>query len=276
MEQGGFALFHPAMFTQGFMVNALVSGTLVAIIAAVVGFFVVLRGFAFLAHALPRIGFAGAAGAVLLGITPIVGLVTFATGGALSVGLFRRRTRHDVVIALTLVVALGTGALFLVLSNTYATGAYALLFGQLVGVSRAQVVDTGVLAVACAAILTVIYRPLLFVSITEEGAQARGIAVRFIDVVFFVVVGLTTAITVPVVGALLSFSLMIGPAAATTYLTHHPLKAIGLSVVISICTVWIALVLGYDTGWPIGFFVAAVSTAFYAVTRLSTTFRRFA
>lgn len=269
MGQIFFRIFQPSMFSQSFMMNAFVSGTIVAILAALVGFFVVLRGSAFVAHALPKVGFAGAAGAVMLGVNPIIGLVIFAVGGAFSIGWLGKRSHHDVATALTLVVALGTGALFLVLTDTYATGAYALLFGQLVGVSSGEVYDTAMIGIVSIGVLAILYRPLLFASITQESAEARGIPVRRLEIVFLVVVGIATAVTVPVVGALLSFSLMIGPAATTLYLTHHPLRSLGLSVCISVFTVWFALILAYDTGWPIGFFVATISAMFYGGARLS-------
>lgn len=268
MERILFEIFQPSMFSQSFMINAFLSGTIVAIVAALVGFFVVLRGSTFVAHALPKMGFAGAAGAVMLGVNPIIGLVAFAVGGAISIGWLGKRGHHDVVTALTLVVALGTGALFLVLTDTYAIGAYALLFGQLVGVSRSEIIDTAVLGVVCISILMILYRPLLFASIMKEGAEARGIPIRWLEIAFLIVTGIATAVTVPVVGALLSFSLMIGPAATTSYLTHHPLRSLGLSVCISVFTIWVALILGYDTGWPIGFFVATLSVIFYSWARL--------
>ncbi len=268
------SIFQPSMFMQSFMINAFVSGTVVAIVAAMVGFFVVLRGSAFVAHALPKVGFAGAAGAVLLGVNPIIGLTVFTIGGALGIGWLGKKDRHDVGTALTLVVALGTGALFLALNDIYATGAYALLFGQLVGVSSSEIIDTTVLGIICIGALIILYRPLLFASITKEGAQARGISIRSLEIAFLIVVGIATAVTVPVVGSLLSFSLMIGPAATTTYLTHHPIRSLGLSVVISVLTVWLALILAYDTGWPIGFFVASVSATIYVGVRLTTRLRQ--
>ncbi len=256
------------------MVNAFLSGTIVAIVAALVGFFVVLRGSTFVAHVLPKVGFAGAAGAVLVGVNPLLGLVVFSLGGAVSIGLLSKNGRHDAVTALTLVVALGTGALFLVLNNSYAAGAYALLFGQVVGVSRSDVIDTGLLGLLCVVALGILYRPLLFASVTQEVATARGVSVRLLDIVFLLIAGVATAVTVPVVGALLSFSLMVAPAASAAYLTHHPLRMLGVSVALSVLTVWIALTLAYDTGWPIGFFVAALSTLVYAAMRFAARHNR--
>jgi zinc/manganese transport system permease protein len=178
----------------------------------------VIRGSAFVAHALPKAGFAGAAGSVLTGINPLHGLAVFALGGALMIEAGSRRKRHDVVTALTLVAALGTGALFLSLTNRYATGAYVLLFGQVVGISAGQIRDTAILGFVSLAAIALLYRPLLLASVSPEIAQSRGVPVRLLDTGFLLVVGLVTAVTVPVVGAILTFSLLVGPMAAGGYL----------------------------------------------------------
>jgi zinc/manganese transport system permease protein len=264
-------LFPPGIFTETFMIHAFVTGTVVAIVSGLVGFFVVLRGSTFVVHALPKVGFAGAAGAVLLHVHPLMGLTTFSVLGALHIGWLGKNERRDVVTALTLVAALGIGALFLSLG--YSTGAYALLFGQLVGVSSNDMYDTVILAAVSLSILAVLYRPLLFSSLSADMAEARGISIRFVEMAFLVVVGLATAITVPVVGTLLCFSLTVAPAATAQLLSHRPCLSLVLSTSISVVSVWMALVLGYDTGWPVGFYVAVVSTAFYVAARLLSVFR---
>ena len=255
------------MLTQPFMIHAWVSGTIVAVLAAIIGFFVVVRSSSFVAHALPEAGFAGGAGAVLISANPIFGLAVFAVGGALLIGTLGRKERGDVVTALTLITALGTGALFLGLTNKYAAGAYALLFGQIVGVSDDQVVSTAVLGAACLLCLAVLYRPLLLVSVSREIAQARGIPVRFVELTFLIVVGLSTSVIVPVVGALLCFSLLIGPSAASIYLTSNPAKAMLLALLFSLVDMWLSVVLAYLSGWPIGFFVSMIGVLLYAVAR---------
>jgi zinc/manganese transport system permease protein len=262
-----FSWIFPQGIFSPFMIHAFESGTIVALLGGLVGFFVVLRGATFVAHVLPKIGFAGAAGAILVSGNALLGLAVFSVGGALGIGWLGKGGRHDVVTALTLVVALGTGALFLGLNNNYATGAFALLFGQLVGVSSSQVADTAILAIVCVILLIFLYRPLLFVSVMKEAAAARGVRIRAMDMGFLVVVGLATAITVPVVGALLCFSLLIGPAATARYLAHRPIFVLWYAIMISVFTIWIALLLGYDTGWPIGFFVSAISALAYGTAR---------
>lgn len=253
------------MFAQSFMVHALMAGTLVAVIAGVVGYFVVLRGAAFVAHALPKMGFAGAAGAVWLHQSPLAGLAVFCFGGALVIGRLEERGRHDVVIALALVAALGTGALFLVLNNIYATGAYALLFGQIVGVSSAELSAMMGLGVICLAAMAVLFRPLLFASVAPDVCRARGMAVGWIDTGFLAVVGLAAAITVPVVGVLLTFSLLVAPAAAASRVTAIPGQAMAIAAGIAVLAVWIGILLATVSGWPVGFFVSVLAAIPYLV-----------
>ncbi|MCY0876152.1 MAG: metal ABC transporter permease [Firmicutes bacterium] len=266
-------LVSPGIFTYSFMQNAWLSGTIIAIVCGVAGFFTMLRGSAFAAHALPKIGFAGAAGAVWLSVNPLWGLSVFAVGGALGIGWLGKGARRDVIIGLILAFGLGTGALFLSFNNEYAAGAIALLFGQIVGVSTGEVIDTAVLAALCLALLVVLYRPLLFASVAPDNAEARGVSLRSIDIWFLVVIGIATAVTVPIVGALLSFSLLVGPAAAASYLTHRPSHAMMLSVAIALLSLWIGVALAYDTGWPVGFFVATLVVIAYAVARITAQWR---
>lgn len=261
--------FNPDMFTQVYMQNALLTGTTVAILAGLVGVFVVLRGVSFAAHALAQIGFAGAAGAVLIGVDPLWGLVAFAVGGALALSVLGTRAHErDATTALVLVAALGAGALFLALNSTFATAAFSLLFGSMVGISRAQVWATALLALGCVVTLAVLYRPLLFSSVSLVSAEARGVPIRLIGALFLLVVGVTTAVTVPTVGTLLIFSLMIGPAAAAVRLARRPATALLLSVVLSVAATWAGMVLAYGTGWPIGFYIAALATLEYGAARI--------
>jgi zinc/manganese transport system permease protein len=252
---------------SGFMVNAWIVATIVAVVGGAVGFFVVLRGSAFVAHAVPNGSFAGAAAANLIGISTLAGLAVFSLGGALGIGLLGRRGRHDVATALTLVFLLGLGALFLAFSVQYAPEIYSLLFGEVLGVSSAEVAPTAGLAAGCLIALGVVYRPLLLSSALPEASQARGISPFGVEICFLVMVALATTMTVPVVGTTLIFSLLIGPPAAARALTARPGMAIALSVAIALITAWSAVALSYQTNWPVGFFVGAISAAAYACGR---------
>lgn len=262
-------LIQPAMFSQPFMQNALLTGSIAAVLAGLVGFFVVLRGVSFAAHALGQVGFAGAAGAVLVGVDPLWGLVAFALAGALGLGVLGAREHgRDVTTALLLVAALGLGALFLALNTVYATAAFTLLFGTIVGISRDQVWQTAALSLACLIGLGVLYRPLLLATVNAEMAEARGVPMRLVGALFLVVVGVAAAVTIPTVGTLRIFSLMVGPAAAATHLTSRPVTAMGLAVALALAATWVGLVAAYDTGWPIGFIISVAVAVLYLGARL--------
>lgn len=261
-------LFDPTMLSLPYMQNAFLTGTMVAILAGVVGFFVVVRGVSFAAHSVGQIGFAGAAGAVLIGQAPLAGLLIFAVGGALGIGALGERERgRDVVTALILVFGLGTGALFLTLNTAYATAAFSLLFGSIVGVTREQVWQTALLAAGCLVAIGILYRPLLFSSVSGDVAAARGVPVRLVGILFLVVVGIAAAVTIPVVGTLLIFALMVGPAGAAVHLSSDPLRAPLIAAGIGLLATWVGITLAYDTGWPVGFFITAVVAASYLVAR---------
>ena len=250
------------MFSS-FMLNTWVAGTAVAVIAGVAGFFAVLRGSTFAAHAIPNGAFAGAAGATLLGLNPFAGLAAFSVAGALGIAALSRRARSDVATALTFVMMLGVGALFVSWSTQYAQEAYSLLFGEVFGVSTAEVLPIVVLGAVSVAAIVVMFRPLLLSSVLPEVAEARGVPPRRLELAFLLVMALATSMTVPVVGALLMFSLMIGPAAAARSLTARPGLAMTLSVLIALVTVWIAIAASYQSNWPLGFFVGVIGAAFF-------------
>jgi zinc/manganese transport system permease protein len=251
---------------SGFMVNAWIVATLVAVVGAAVGFFVVMRGSAFVAHAVPNGSFAGAAGASLIGVNTILGLGVFSVAGAIGIGLLGRRGRHDVATALTLVFMLGLGALFLSFSSAYAPEVYSLLFGEVLGISANQLWPTLVLSVVCLTALALLWRPLLLASALPS--SARGLNPFWIELCFLLLVALASTMTVPVVGTALIFSLMIGPPAAARAFTVRPHVALALAVAIAVAIVWTAIACSYATNWPVGFFVGVLSASAYSVGRV--------
>jgi zinc/manganese transport system permease protein len=258
----------------GFMMNAWVTATIVAVVAGVVGYFVVLRGAAFPAHAIPKGAFAGAAGASLLGINTLIGLAVFSLLGALGIGSLGRRGRNDVATALTLVFMLALGAAFLSRTTQYEPEIYSLLFGEILGVSTSQILPIAVLGAVCLAAIAALYRPLTLSSAVPEIAEAKGIRGYQIEISFLVVLALATTMTVPVVGALLIFSLMIGPPAAARSFTSRPALAMIFSVAIALITVWAAIAASYLYNWPIGFFVGTLAAVSYGIGRTWTAWRR--
>jgi zinc/manganese transport system permease protein len=252
----------------GFMMNAWTIATIVAIVGGVVGFFVVLRGSAFPAHAIPNGAFAGAAGANLIGVNPLFGLAVFSLVAALGIGALGRRGRHDVVTALALVMMLALGALFLSRSTEYEPEIFSLLFGEVLGVNSTEILPVAGLGLGCIAAVVFLYRRLMLTSIVPEVAEARGVSGYVTEMCFLVVIALATAMTVPVVGALLIFSLMIGPPAAARSFTDRPYVAISLSVVFALLTVWASIASAYLSNWPVGFFVGSLSACCYGVGRV--------
>jgi len=250
-----------------FMTNTWIVATIVAAVAGVVGFFVVLRGSAFPAHAIPKGAFAGAAGASLLGINTLVGLGVFSLLGALGIGSLGRRSRQDVATALALVMMLALGAAFLSRTTEYEPEIYSLLFGEVLGVSSTEILPVALLGLACIAAIAALYRPLMLSSIVPEIAESKGVRSHRMEICFLVVVALATAMTVPVVGALLIFSLMIGPPAAARSLTSRPVLAMMGSVVIALVTVWASIAASYLYNWPVGFFVGALAALSYGIGR---------
>jgi zinc/manganese transport system permease protein len=249
------------------MINTWIAATAVAVIAGVMGFFAVLRGSTFAAHAIPNGAFAGAAGASLLGLNPFAGLAVFSVAGALGIAGLSRRARNDVATALTFVMMLAVGALFVSWSSQYAQEAYSLLFGEVFGVSAGEVLPILALGGVSVVAIVVMFRPLLFSSALPEVAEARGIPARRMELVFLLVMALATSMTVPVVGALLMFSLMIGPAAAARALTARPALAMALSVGIALVTVWAGIAASYQSDWPLGFFVGVIGAGFFLAGR---------
>src|SRR5215472_13565918 len=175
------------MFT-GFMMNAWITGTIVAVVAGVVGYFVVLRGSAFAAHAIPKGAFAGAAGASLLGVSTLAGLAAFSLLGAIGIGALGRRGRSDVATALALVMMLALGAAFLSQTTEYEPEIYSLLFGEELGVSSAQILPVAVLAAACVVAIAILYRPLMLSSLVPEIAEAKGVRAGRMEIAFLLIV----------------------------------------------------------------------------------------
>jgi zinc/manganese transport system permease protein len=252
------------MFTYDFMQNAFAAAGIVAVVCGLVGFFLVLRAQTFAGHALSHVGFAGATGAVLLGVAPLWGLVALTLLAGIGMGLLGERLhQRDVAIGIVLAMSLGLGLLFLHFFTAYATQATALLFGNILGVDAATVWTLLLLGTAATAALAVISRPLLFASLQPELAEARGVSLRLISVLFLAIVALAVAQCAQIVGVLLVFALMVGPAAAAQRLTTRFWCGIVLSVALALAEAWFALVLAYVTDWPTSFWITALSGCVY-------------
>jgi zinc/manganese transport system permease protein len=262
------------MLGYEFMRNAFEAGAIVSLVAGVVGYFVVLRRTTFAAHALAHVGFAGAAGAAVLGIDPVWGLLAFClSAGGVMGGLGQRLRGRDTAIGIVLAFTLGLGVLFISLYSGYATEAYSILFGEILGISPGDVVLTLVIGAVSLALIALLYRPLLFASVDEDVAEARRVPVRGLSVVFVMIVGLAVAVSVQVVGVLLIFALIVTPAAVAERVSTRPGQALVIGVVVALLSTWIGLAVGYYSPYPVSFFITSISFATYVVVRAVTGLR---
>jgi|ERR1700733_10833175 zinc/manganese transport system permease protein len=258
------------MFMYDFMQNAFAAAGIVAVVSGLVGFFLVLRAQTFAGHALSHVGFAGATGAVLFGLSPLWGLIVLTLAAGIGMGLLGERLhQRDVAIGIVLAMALGLGLLFLHFFTAYATQATALLFGNILGVDAATVWTLLLLGILAMAALGAIARPLLFASLQPELAEAKGVSLRLISVLFLAIVALGVAECAQIVGVLLVFALMVGPAAAAQRLTTRFWYGITLSVALALSEAWLGLVLAYYTDWPTSFWITSLSGGVYMVAVLA-------
>jgi zinc/manganese transport system permease protein len=257
-----------------FMRNALVVGTLVAVLAGAAGYFVVLRGQSFAAHMLSQVGFPGAAAGVLLHLSPVIGLISFCVIAALGIGSFGNRLEaghraESAAVGSILAFSLGLGLLFFRLYAGTAQGVYAFLFGTILGISDRDVTVSVLTALVALGALAVIGRPLIFASVDPDVAEARGVKVRALSIAFLLVLALAIAVTVQIVGTLLIFALLVAPGASALQLTARPMRGLALSIALSLGFTWLGLAVAYFTIYPIGFFITTFAFASYGVVRLS-------
>ncbi|HXR22804.1 MAG TPA: metal ABC transporter permease [Acidimicrobiales bacterium] len=259
---------------SGFMVDTWLQASVMAVVAGAVGFFVVLRGSSFAAHAIPQGAFTGAAGAALIGANTLVGVGTFSLLGVVAIARWGRRGQHDVVTALCLVTVLGIGSLFLSMNTEYSEQTFSLLFGEPLAVSSSDLLPTALLGAGCITMVVVLFRPLMLSSVAPELAAARGIRPARIELLFLLSVGVATTMALPVVGALLVFSLMIGPPATARFVTDRPALAMAVSGALGLITVWVSITASFWSNWPIGFFVGTFAVVWYATGRSLARWRR--
>lgn len=254
-----------------FIQNAFVASTCVAIVAAIVGYFLLVRGLTFAGHAFSHIGFAGAAGAVWLGVNPLYGLLLFTISAGIGIGLLGKELRErDVTIGIIFTLALAFGVLFLFLYSGYAQEAYSILFGTILGISTTNALVTALFSIVTIIILATIFRPLLFSSFDPEVAQARGINTKLLSIIFLILVAITVSLSVQVVGVLLIFTLLVGPAATAMRLTKSPYRGISLAILLGLLYSWLGIFLAANTNLPVTFFIASLSFSVYLPTRLLT------
>ena len=257
------------MLEYEFMRTAFIAGGLAAIVAGAVGFFLVMRNLTFAGHALSHVGFAGATGSVLLGLSPLSGLLAFTLAAGIAMGLLGDRLRgRDVAVGIILSLALGFGVLFLHMYSSHATQATAILFGNVLAVSPDTLWTLLALSVASVLALAVLSRPLLFATLAPELAEAKGVSLRLVSMLFLAIVAVAVAEAAQVVGVLLVFALMVAPAATALRLTTRVGWGIGVSIGLAVVETWLAIALAYFTDWPTTFWIVLLSCCAYFVSLL--------
>lgn len=256
------------MWQYDFMRHAFEAGTIIALVAGVVGYFVVLRRLSFAAHALSHIGFAGAAGAVLININPLIGLLAFTvTGGLGMASLGKRAINRDVQVGTVLAFMLGLGVLFISLYKGYATEAYSILFGEILGISSTDVVISLITGLVILIAMLLIYRPLLFTTLDEDVAEAKGLPVLGLNALFLVIIAVATSIAVQVVGVLLIFALLVTPAAIAERLSKKPFTGIVISSLVALIVTWFGIFISYYQPYPVSFFITSLVFIIYIAVR---------
>jgi zinc/manganese transport system permease protein len=265
------------LFTYPFMVNALEAGTIVAVMAGVTGWFMVLRRQTFAGHTLSVIAFPGAAAASLAGVPLAVGYFGFCGLGALALagiaGSRRSLSAESAAIGSLQALALALGFLFVSLYHGVLNGVDSLLFGTFLGITSGQVAVLLVVAIAAVSLVAIAARPLFFASVDSEVARAGGVPVRLLGFGFLLVLGLSVAETSQITGALLVFALLVTPAATAHQLTPRPLLGITLSISLALAVTWLGLALAYFSIYPVGFYITSLSFGVYVLVRVGRALR---
>jgi zinc/manganese transport system permease protein len=254
-----------------FMRDALLGGTIVALAAGLLGFFIVVRNTAFAAHAVAHIGLPGATGAVLVGLPIGLGLGAFCVGGALVIGALGKRVGdREVATGTVLAMAIGLGLLFSSLATKNASTMTNVLFGNLLAISHGQLITFAGLLILLGLSVGFIHRPLLFASVNPLVAQAKGVPVQALSIIFMALLGLAVTMAVQVVGTLLLFALLVTPAATAIRLTARPSIAMFISTAISVVSVWVGLGLSAMFNMPPSFVIVAIACMVWSVVQLAS------
>jgi zinc/manganese transport system permease protein len=259
------------LLSQPFMVNALRAGTIVAVLAGALGWFMVMRHQSFAGHTLAVVSFPGAAGAILLGISATLGYFGAAVAAAVVIALVPRSTggrmysQESAVIGTVQAFALACGALFVSLYGGLLNSLTGLLFGTFLGISGRQVVTLLLVAVVALAALGGIARPLFFATVDPDVARARGVPVRALSTAYLILLGCAAAEVSQITGALLVFALLVMPAAAAQQLTPRPAVSFALTILFGLLVVWLGLGFAYFSVYPVGFYVTSIGFGIYVL-----------
>lgn len=252
------------MWQYDFIRHAILAGSALAIVAGLIGYFVVARRLIFTSDVLSHVAFPGALIAIILGVNPLLGVFGFALLTALGMGTLGGRSRaNDVTTGTLLAWVLGIGVLFLSLYTSGSSGANGsaginVLFGSLFGIHAREAWVVAVVGALTTIGLLIIARPLLFASLDPEVAASRGVPVRLLNIVFLILLAITIAEAVQALGALLLFALLVTPAAIARRLVNRPFAALFLSALLSLLFTWAGITLAYYFPYPVSFCLTAL------------------
>ncbi|WP_078281892.1 metal ABC transporter permease [Mycobacteroides franklinii] len=262
------------LLARDFVQQAILAAALLGLLAGLVGPFVVMRQMSFAVHGSSELSLTGAAAALLAGANVGTGALLGSVVAAILFGVLGQRTKdRDSSIGVVMAFGLGLAVLFIHLYPGRTGTNFALLTGQIVGVGYSGLLMLVVVSIVVGAVLALTYRPMLFATVDPDVAEARGVPVRTLGIVFAALVGLTAAQGVQIVGALLVMSLLITPAAAAARITSSPARAIGLSIVFAEIAAIGGIVLSLAPGVPISVFVTMIAVAIYLLCRVIGRYR---
>lgn len=267
MDLQSFLADTDALLQVGFVQQAIIASALLGLLSGVMTPLIVLRKMSFSVHATSELALMGASAALLFGVGIAFGAVAGAILAAILLAVLGFRGQQDSSIGVVMSFGLGLAVLFIFLYPGNSSTALSLLTGQIVGVSRASTISLGIVTVLVVSAVLLLWRPLLFASADPEMAQAAGVNVRGLSVVFAVLVGLASAQSVQIVGALLVMALLITPGAAAAHITHSPVRAVVCSVLFAEISAVGGLVLSLAPGLPVSVFVTTISFLIYLVCR---------
>ena len=260
--------------SASFMGNAFLAGLCIAFASGIMGYFTIARHSTFASHALAHIGLPGATGAALLGLPVSLGLGLFALGGAIVIGVLgKRASQREIATGTVLAFATGLGLFFARLSTQATQQMQSILFGSILTITRDQIIGFAIFDGILLVVLTIIYRPLLFSSLDEQVAQAKGVPITAMNLAFMAIMAGVITIAVPAVGTLLIFALVITPAATADIIVASPFKAMVLAGVLCLISIWGGLVLSAMFPAPPSFIIVTISTIFWGVAKLVSTLR---
>ncbi|MEC5180714.1 metal ABC transporter permease [Arthrobacter sp. CG_A4] len=249
--------------------NSIWAGAVLGLLGGLVGTFVMKRDLAFAVHGISELSFAGAALALLIGVDVVLGSLAGSVAAALLLGLMGVRARDkNSTIGVLMPFGLGLGILFLSLYEGRAANKFGLLTGQIVSVGTVQLQVLAVAAVVVMLALIAIWRPLTFASVDPDVAEARGVPVRALALGFMLLLGVSVALSIQIVGALLVLALLITPAAAALRVTSSPRLVVILSVVFAVTATVGGILLALGGRLPISPYVTTLSFLIYVICRV--------